>query len=352
MGNISLLENALLRTATDELRRRLPNGWALDMVPEMARPGRSRDGRVRVRAPDGRATELRAVVKQRLDPRSAADLAAWAGATTGKPPTLAVARWMSRATRERLVEGGLCFVDLTGNARIVLAEPGLFIETTGAERDPWPEERRATLKGAKAARVARCLCAGRPPIGVRELAQRAATTPGYVSKLLGMLDEEAVVERSKDGRVASVDLGRLLARWAEDAPLESRSVTTSWIDPRGLPAFLGKLGKTNETYAVTGSLAAARRAPVAAPRLASVYTEDADLFASTLGLRPAEAGVNVLLLAPDDAVVFEDTWLDDEVRYAALPQVAADLLSGPGRSPAEAEALIAWMVANPEVWRG
>lgn len=37
---------------------------------------------------------------------------------------------------------------------------------------------------------------------------------------------------------------------------------------------------------------------------------------------------------------------------ARLPVVVADLLSGPGRPPAEAEALMDWMAAHEEVWRG
>lgn len=131
-----------------------------------------------------------------------------------------------------------------------------------------------------------------------------------------------------------------------------RATTTSWLDPRGLPAFLAKLPSASTRYAVTGSQAAARKAPVAAARSASVYVDDPAETAAALGLRPADAGANVLLLAPIDDLVFEDLWTDAGVRYAALPQVAADLLSGPGRGPAEAEALLAWMAANREVWVG
>ena len=43
---------------------------------------------------------------------------------------------------------------------------------------------------------------------------------------------------------------------------------------------------------------------------------------------------------------------DDDVRYVALSQAAADLLGSPGRGPAEGEALIDWMKEHEEVWRG
>ena len=91
---------------------------------------------------------------------------------------------------------------------------------------------------------------------------------------------------------------------------------------------------------------------MAASRTVTIYVDDAAHFASALGLRPADAGANVVLLTSTDDVAFEGTWSEAGVRYAALPQVAADLLTSPGRGPAEAEALLAWMEANREVWLG
>jgi len=69
------------------------------------------------------------------------------------------------------------------------------------------------------------------------------------------------------------------------------------------------------------------------------------------GLRPADAGANVMLLRPFDPVVFARTWAEEGVSFAALSQVAADLLSSPGRGPAEGEELIAWMGKHPDAWR-
>lgn len=200
--------------------------------------------------------------------------------------------------------------------------------------------------------MVRALCTAAPPIGVRELADEAGTTPGYVSKLVRMLDQRAAVRRTEGGQVGEVDLRRLLERWGADAPLEKRATTTSWIAPRGLRALQERLKKLDTRYTVTGSLAASLRAPVAAPRVVSVYVEDPEAFAAEADLRTADAGANVLLLVPDDDYVFEDTWTEKQIRFAALSQVVADLLSGPGRGPAEADALLAWMNDNEEAWRG
>jgi hypothetical protein len=112
-----------------------------------------------------------------------------------------------------------------------------------------------------------------------------------------------------------------------------------------------RLVKSEEAYAVTGSLAAATIAPVASPRLATVWLRDAAEAASRLALRPAQAGANVLLIEPGDEGVFEGTVERDGVRYAAPSQVAADLLTSAGRGPAEGEELITWMRENEGAWR-
>jgi hypothetical protein len=102
---------------------------------------------------------------------------------------------------------------------------------------------------------------------------------------------------------------------------------------------------------VTGALAAAAVAPIAPPRLGAIWTRDATTAASSLGLRPADAGANVLLIEPRDESVFEGAVQRDGVWYVAPSQVAVDLLISPGRGPAEGDELIGWLQANEEKWR-
>jgi hypothetical protein len=102
---------------------------------------------------------------------------------------------------------------------------------------------------------------------------------------------------------------------------------------------------------VTASLAASKVAPIAPSRLAALFVEDAQAASEILKLRATEAGANVILLEPFDQVVFERTWERDGVKYAALSQVAADLLTSPGRGPAEGQELIEWMEKNEKSWR-
>ena len=124
------------------------------------------------------------------------------------------------------------------------------------------------------------------------------------------------------------------------------------LNPRGLSATTLRLAQSGLRYAVTGSLAVSGVAPVAAARLLVVYVDNADEAVSAIELRITERGANVMLLEPADDGVYEGSSLNNGLRVVAVSQAAADLLTSPGRGPAEADALITWMKANEEEWRG
>jgi hypothetical protein len=102
--------------------------------------------------------------------------------------------------------------------------------------------------------------------------------------------------------------------------------------------------------AVTGSMAA--MGPRAAPgRLLAIYVEDMRAASEAMDLHEVDAGTNVILAEPFDEVVFERTRSIDGITYAAAAQVAADLLTGPGRWPREGDTMVAWMSENEDAWR-
>ena len=332
------------------LRRRLPEGWKAGDVRGGPSPF---DATVRLRAPGGAEGRLVLRTMARLDPRGVVAVAALAERATARGQLLVVSPYLSPSTRERLREEGVSFLDLTGNARLVMSKPGLFIETQGASADPDRKVRPArSLSGPKAGRIVRALVDSKRLPGVRELAAATRVDAGYVSRVLGFLDSEALITRGKRGRLENVDWPALLRRWAREAPLNSRGDARSFLEPRGLSSLLARVGEAGGTYTVTGGLAAARFAPIAPPRLAVIWVRSSATTAERLGLRPAEAGANVLLVESNDELVFEGATEDRGVLYAAPSQIAADLLTSPGRGPAEGEALIEWMRQNEEAWRG
>jgi len=358
MRNKTTSDNTTFTRALDELRSCLPQAWCVDVIERRAYVS-GPDAVVRVVGPDERASILTIEVKSRLDPKDVEPLVSrfemrrW---RDGDATPVVVARFLGERTRERLRALGAGYIDLTGNLYLRLDAPAVAIERTGADKDPEPTQRPArSLKGAKAGRLVRTLVDLTPPLGTREIAKIAKIDPGYVSRLLALLEQEDYIGREPRGPVTRIDWPNLLRAWTRDYSLDSSNLATAYLQPRGLPALLDALrrqdGEDGLTYAISGSLAAARRAPVAPARLGVVYVKRLDEAAQVLGLLPAETGANVLLVEPFDGVVFERTVLDEGLRYVAPSQIAADLLTSSGRGPEEAEALIEWMISHEEAWR-
>jgi len=246
------------------------------------------------------------------------------------------------------------YLDLSGNARLQLDNPALFLKSVGAQRNPAPAARGQTrVRGAKAGRLGRLLADVRPPYGVRDIAAAAGLNPGYVSRLLDALDREALIDRDPRGPVRSVDVSALLRRWAQSYDVFKTNNATAFLAPAGLPAILERIAGVEDRgrVAITGSFAAVRRAPVAAPAFLTVYCDDATALAEELRLLPADAGANVALLRPYDPVVWTRTDRDGGLTYAAVSQIAVDCLTGNGRMPAEGEALLEWMSEAEGRWR-
>ena len=342
--------NVLIRRGLEALRRRLPQGWSIEAAS--APPELFVDATATLVAPDCRSARVLIEARQIVDPRTVVQLAYEAKAARVTTPVLVLSRFIGESTRARLREEGFLYADETGNVWLTLTEPGLFIEASGAESDPDREDRPArSLKGQKAGRVVRALCDFSDPPGVRELAIRANVDPGYVSRILVLLDREALVERDDRGRVARVDWEKLLRRWSSDAPLSTRGRLASFLSPDEPAAFSGRVSVLGERYAATGSLAAAQMALLAPTRLVTLYATALDDAAKELSLRPIETGANVILIEPEDTYVFARTVARDGLRCSAPSQVAANLLSSPGRGPAEAEELLRWMREHERAWR-
>ncbi len=272
----------------------------------------------------------------------------------GKVPILVVAQWLSERTQLLLIREEINFLDLTGNVFINLEDPALYIRTAGAARNPDPAPRgRATVRGPRAARLNRLLVDVRPPYGVSEIAAASGLAAGYVSRLLDALDRAALVERASRGRVEDADIAGLLRRWAESYDVLKSNEASLFLAPTGAKQALERLAELPDAaqVAVTGSFAAVRLAPVAAPALLIAYSNDIGAVAEELELLPADEGANVVLLRAFDPIVWERSSEESGVCYVAPSQAAVDCLTGNGRMPAEGKALIAWMTENESRWR-
>lgn len=276
-------------------------------------------------------------------------------ANSGPILPMLVARYLSTQQQRVLQERGIAYADATGNLYLMSEEPLVLLSDRGASADPWrgPGRPTATLKGLPAARLVRALADFVPPYSVADLADLAGASLGAAYRLSDYLVGEGLLTRVERGPITDVDWPEVLRRWSQDARYLDTNTTRGFLEPRGLDRLVEKVGKQtpSQRYAVSGSLATQPYASYAEARLGLVYAEDPATLASDLGLRPVEAGANVILAAPRSPVVFERTSTWRDIVIVSPSQAVADLLGGPGRNPAEGDYLLDWMKENPDAWR-
>lgn len=353
-------ERDLARLIVGAIRDRLPAGWSLAEGAEV------RDGRVpadlvlALGAPDGSSARVVGQLKQVVEGRDVGPLAEQLiahGAQLDAAVALVGARYLSPQTRARLIERGVSYVDATGNLRVQVDRPALFLSDRGADADPWrgPGRPRGTLKGAPAADMVRAVVDLGSEWTMRDLIAASGVSTGAAYRVVDFLATEGLLERPSRGAVVVLDWVGVLRRWSEDYGFVRNTAVSRWIAPRGLDELVAMAADSaaGVRYCFTGTIAATEWAEYAPARAAMVYTQDAPATAALWGLRPAEAGANVLLGEPElNAPFVRTTRRSDGLILAAPAQVAVDLLTGPGRNPAEAEELLRWMKTHESLWRG
>ncbi len=354
------------QTETEVLRRgvmliadRLPKGWTANSIEQP--DGHEVDGVLEIIAPNRERATLILEVKRKVNGRDVGELKRQLSQYESyrylkNSRGVVVASYLSPPVRARLLDSGLSFVDATGNMRIELTRPGLFLADRGANKDPWrgPGRPRGTLKGEPAARVVRALADYDRNWGMRKLIEVSGASSGATYRVVEYLEREGLADRDSNGLVRVADWHQLLKSWSSDYGLVRNSRTTRWVASRGMSGLLSRMAQQCPAgkYAVTGTLAAAEWSGYAPATLAMVYVTNADSVARAWGLQPTEAGANTLLAEPPFDAVFERSWVNDSgVVIAAPSQVFVDLLTGPGRSPSEAGALLNWMQRNESAWR-
>lgn len=359
-------EASLIDEGLRLLEDRLPPGWAVERAQGQGDGEGEGDALFMFRSQPqmGGGT---AIVEARRQ-FSAADVDRLLGGLTrrlrqasGHQAILLVSEFLSPRTRQRLAEEDISYIDMTGNVRLVLRNPPVFVETTGADRRPSQGRRRGSpgLTGARVWRVVRFLAEVTPPYGVTDIERATGISRGYVSRTLDRLREEALIDREPRGPVERVDWPALLRMRGQSVDLFKANTTRTYVASNGARAALESLPGSGlaESLLVTGSFAAVRVAPVAAPALLVVYLRPhgrVPFFAEVaerLGLLPADEGADVALLWPASDAVVADPREDDGLPVVNYPQLAVDCLGGTGRMPAEGEAVLEWMGANEDTWR-
>jgi hypothetical protein len=361
-------EDDILKEALNQVRTRLPEGWELEQQAQT--PLFGPDAIVSLRPPHGKdvfliievkrtivTRDLMAIVEQ-LHAYASSDSYAEQGTRgSGRPIPMVVARYVSLPLQHWMTDHDVPYADATGNIRIALERPALFLRDVGATKDPWrgPGRPKGNLTGEPPARVIRALVDFRPPYSVPAVIARAGTSNGATYRVIDFLEDQLLVQREPRGLIENVQWRGLLDRWAKDYGFTRTNSVGTYLAPRGVDDLMGRLAnlsaEDNIRHAVTGSLAAQKWAPYASARNAMIYTTDPAALADRLGIREVDSGANVLLAKSAYDVVFDRTEDFEGVTIVAPSQAAVDLMTGPGRNPAEAEALLAWMEKNEHRWR-
>lgn len=310
-------------------------------------------------APDGQRARLIVEAKLRVEAKDVSGLAVQlqelldSQRKGSNAVPVVVARYLSSPVRQRLTDAGIGYADATGNLRISIGRPAMFLRDVGAERDPWrgPGRPRGTLKGANAARLVRALADYKPPYMVTRLAELSGTSVGATYRMVEFLEREDLIGRELRAAITRVDWRAIIERWGEDLGVTQTERMTLYLEPRGFPELLTKLQTAGDLrYILTGTLAARYYDEIVPPRLAVIYADPAERLVEYLNLRPSPSG-NVLVGVPIDPVVFDRPKQQGWPKVAAPSQVAVDLLGGPGRGPSEAAMLLDWMEKNEDAWR-
>lgn len=350
MGNTVEPETSQLEALFRRLQEWLPADWsATREAPGAGEP----DAILELKAPDGTGSRIVVEFKTRAAPAdvdSAFMQLSRYLESFDADGAMFVSPFLSPRTRELLKARGLNYADATGNLWLNLQRPALLLSTQGADKDPSPPRRQPlrSLKGRSAGRIVRAILDFAPPYTVTELAKLADSNPPMVYRVFEFLEEQAIIIREPRGAVTDLDWRALLDAWTRDYSFTTSNRISSYLAPRGFVNVVERIGRSR--VAATGSMAAAGR-EIAPARLLALYVEDLRAVAEKLELREVETGANVILAQPFDAVVFERTRRVDDLPLASVSQVAADLLTGPGRWPEEAEAMLAWMSQNEGLWR-
>ncbi len=344
-------ETQTLRAVERLVPDALPPGWTFRSTRQPGRGRRQSDAVWTLKAPDGTAASFAVEAKRALLAAQLEPPVDKIGSSDSLP--LFATPYLSPTMRSLLSRKGISYADSTGNLRLVANQPGLFVERTGAIKDPWPsDETLRSLRGRASGRAVRSLVDFRPPYGVREVAKRAGVPLGSLSRTIDLLAREGLVTREERGAITTIDWEGTIRRWSQDYDFARANNVAYFLEPRGLGSLASKLSDVKWAYAATGAFAAQRFAPTSPARQAAIYVEDIARTAERLRLRPADAGANVVLAEPFDPVVFDRAAVRDELRVVAPAQLAVDLLSGPGREPSEGNELLEWMRKNENAWRG
>ena len=251
-------------------------------------------------------------------------------------PVLAVP-YMGPKAREFARSEGLSWLDLSGNADI--RGPGVRILVEGNPNRFASPGRPSTAFSDKASRISRAMLVEPERWWrQRDLVEATGLSTGYVSKVVGRLREDELLDnRSGDGSVRPRSPDLLLDGWAQVYDFRKHDIARFHAVGRTgaevTEAVARKLADRSELrWVATGLAAAWLWTRYADFRLATFFVFEPLLDPEALGLRAVDRGENVWIAVPRDEGVLYAADEVSGVRCAHPVQVYLDLLGHPERA--------------------
>jgi DNA-binding Lrp family transcriptional regulator len=256
-------------------------------------------------------------------------------------PVLA-APYLSPERQALCRDSGIFFVDLSGN--IYIAYQSFYIERVGFP-NIYPEKRqRRGPFSDKASLILRELLKNRTrQWGIRELAQKLALDPGYVSRMAKSLEESGYVARS-NRKLNIRSPKEILEDWVRVYDFKKNELNPFFIQASSVESILQHLRKIKISSKIKSALSVQAGASLVAPHAVykevHLYVENRQgikHFIRELDLSSAPQGANLVLMLPYyKHSVFYDFREINGLRVVSDIQLYLDLHSYPVRGREQA----------------
>lgn len=257
-----------------------------------------------------------------------------------------LAKYLSDERRQICKAAGVNFFDLSGN--VYLKHKRLFIEREGFP-NRFPEKRRGRNPFAdKASLILRALLKeGDRAWGVREMAEALKLNPGFVSKMLPVLEERNYIVR-RNGKFKAANPMSILADWVQAYSYRKNHELRYFCLAKSPAEIIEKLRELtvpdNFNYALGLQAGAGLAAPFAIYKEVHVFVErreDVAFFAEALRAEQVDDGANLIFVLPYYRhSVFYDKQELDGLWVASSLQLYLDLYNYPLRGREQAEHLL------------
>ncbi|MCH8007356.1 MAG: hypothetical protein IIC91_00675 [Chloroflexi bacterium] len=255
-----------------------------------------------------------------------------------------VAPYIGARARDILMEQGIGFLDLVGNA--FLRFGGIYVDKTSTAKRPPTQHSRTRIFSRKSSRITRVLLADKDRLWrLRELAGEAKVSLGLTQRVVKRLTEDAYLEKTPDKKMRLRAPGPLLDAWREEYKGHKDSQAGFHISPSAGPeSIMRRIAETchstNLDCTFTMFAAAGLVAPFVRSDEVHVYVQgDRTTLSDALDAREVEFGGNLFLLQAYDEGVFYGRRSQNSLTVVSDLQVYLDLYGYAKRGREQAEYL-------------